>query len=52
MDYSLQRYTEEDFQIVNRVFVFGNIAKNYKIAIYTGSALRLINTAKFKFNII
>ena len=52
MDYSLQRYTEDDFDIFNKTYVLSGVPKNYRLAIYKGSALRLVGTSTFRFNSI
>ena len=48
----LQRYTEDDFDIFNKTYVLSGVPKNYKLAIYKGSALRLVGTSTFRFNSI
>ena len=56
MDYIIKGVNGEFYpckpDIFNKTYVLSGVPKNYKLAIYKGSALRLVGTSTFRFNSI
>ena len=52
MYYNQQGFSNDDFTFINKTFNFNGILKPYRIGIFNGSAIRLVNSSKYKFNIV